>query len=63
MASPCKGCTRRQVGCHNVETCQVWKTFVEEQKEERAKRPKPGYYFSDWERHVKRRAKRKLPRM
>ena len=29
MDSPCKGCTKRKIGCHNVETCKPWRAYVE----------------------------------
>ena len=27
--SPCYGCERRQVGCHNVETYEAWREHME----------------------------------
>lgn len=35
MLSPCKDCTKRYVGCHNVEKCKEWAVFVEDQKKKR----------------------------
>lgn len=61
--SPCKDCTRRKVGCHNVETCKDWKKYVEALRAERAERVGKGYHYQDWANHVARRRKRKLPRV
>lgn len=33
MDSPCKGCKRRKVGCHDSEKCEKWREYVEANKE------------------------------
>lgn len=37
MIVPCKDCTRRRVGCHNVNTCEDWRAHVETEKKRREK--------------------------
>lgn len=55
MLSPCKNCPSRKVGCHNVETCQKWREYVEANQAAQAKRRENSSKNEDWHRHLKRR--------
>ena len=35
MDSPCKGCKRRKVGCHDSQKCKEWADYVAAYKKKR----------------------------
>lgn len=55
MTSPCKDCTRRKVGCHNVETCPDWAVHVERTKARYAARKEKMETMDSIEDSVRRR--------
>ena len=61
MTSPCKGCQKRTLGCHDVNTCEKWREYVEEQKKVIALKREITDGGNDWERHQRRHG-RKVPR-
>ena len=54
MKSPCKECTRRKLGCHNVDTCPQWREYVENNQKAKAIRSETAMQGCDWERHLRR---------
>ena len=34
--APCKDCTERHLGCHDVERCEKWAAYVEKKKAAKA---------------------------
>ena len=55
MKSPCKECPRRKVGCHNVDTCEEWREFVNAVQEARGRRDEYRREQQIREGHLKRR--------
>lgn len=57
--SPCRDCTRRAPGCHNVETCEDWREWVKARDAWRAHKKKEVDYrnasVESLLRHEKRR--------
>lgn len=54
MTSPCKGCQRRTLGCHDVSTCKEWREFMEKKEKVIALRKEITDGGSDWEQHQRR---------
>lgn len=61
MTSPCKDCERRTLGCHNVDTCDKWRDYVEARKKASDQKAETVRQCNDWERHLRRHGC-KLPR-
>lgn len=61
MTSPCKECQKRTLGCHDVNTCQQWREYVEAKKKVIALRREISETGIDWEQHQRRHG-RKVPR-
>ena len=55
MDGPCKGCERRKVGCHNVDTCERWREYVKAQREVKARREEFRMEQEVRTEHLKRR--------
>ena len=55
MDGPCKGCERRKVGCHNVDTCERWREYVIAQREVKARREEIRMEQEARTEHLKRR--------
>lgn len=58
MNSPCKECKRRKPGCHNVNTCEKWRQYVELMQKKRADTAQNREVSMDWEQHLRRRGRK-----
>lgn len=54
MLSPCKDCKRRKIGCHNVETCEPWRVYVEANQARLAARRQVYEEYEDVKSHLLR---------
>lgn len=54
MTSPCKGCQRRTLGCHNMDTCQEWHEYVEVRKKATALKAEAVNESKDIRLHLQR---------
>ena len=52
--SPCKDCTRRFYGCHNVKLCKPWAEYVAKKKAEKAARDEAVLQHLDESFHYNR---------
>lgn len=61
MTSPCKGCQKRTLGCHDEKTCKEWRKYMEAKNKANALRREISEMGIDWEQHERRHG-RKVPR-
>jgi len=54
MNGPCKDCPRRKVGCHNVDTCEAWRVYVDQVRAAKENRNADRLKADDVIQHMRR---------